>query len=458
MGQLPEKVAETLTELKKKHPHSLSVKFIRNGYYVYEEYTKWDRLLKRRISYGIYLGKIEEDGKLVPPRRKNQRTAGIKTIEGYIKNRDKEAAEQNKAVENDENIRILSALSANARISMEEIGKKVGLLGQTVNYRVKNLEKKYDIKYTIDTYAAFNFGFYRYLITVKFKDQKPDLEGIKKVLEKEPRVQLAVSAKGEFDLLIYVLFENPTVLENWLYALRKDEIFSAYRSVWNVSYFLIGHGVIPLRDEFFDIIKERVWHRTKETPRRRYGEIFQREYAVLRALNKNGIEKFNDIDKEYGLRKGIADYTFHELVDKNVIRRVTISMQNLPIKYLAIIEVKQVNMKRFFESRKEYLLYFLKENDMLTNKFPIIGDMGSPYGSFIILSVYDDGDLEKTEEDLKRIVKGVEIRTTIISSVILGSICMNKLETKQINLYNLLINEYKMSEEEIFRFLYKKEL
>ena len=455
MGQLPEKVAETLTELKKKHPHSLSVKFIRNGYYVYEEYTKWDRLLKRRISYGIYLGKIEEDGKLVPPRRKNQRTAGIKTIEGYIKNRDKEAAEQNKAVENDENIRILSALSANARISMEEIGKKVGLLGQTVNYRVKNLEKKYDIKYTIDTYAAFNFGFYRYLITVKFKDRKPNLEEIKKALEKEPRVQLAVLAKGEFDLLIYVLFENPTVLEDWLYALRKDEIFSAYRSVWNVSYFLIGHGVIPLRDEFFDIIKERVWHRTKETPRRKHGEIFQREYAVLRALNKNGIEKFNDIDREYGLRKGIADYTFHELVDKNVIRRVTISMQNLPIRYLAVIRIKQVNMKRFVETRKDYLLYSLKDSNTITNKFSIVGDIGSPYGLFFILPIYNDGDLEKIEEELKNIIKGVKVDVTIVSSVIFGSICLNKLDTKHINEFNMLKKEYGMEEKDILEAINK---
>lgn len=455
MGQLPEKVAEALTELKKKHSHSLSVKLIRNGYYVYEEYTKWDRLLKRRISYGIYLGKIGEDGKLVPPHRKSQRTTGIKSIEGYIKNRDKEAVEQNKAAENDENIRILSALSADARMSMEEIGKKVGLLGQTVNYRVKSLEKKYDIKYTIDTYAAFNFGFYRYLITVKFKDKKPNIEDIKKILEKEPRVQLAVFAKGEFDLLIYVLFENPLVLENWLYALRKEEIFSAYRSIWNVSYFLIGHGIIPLRDEFFDIIKERVWHRTKETPRRKYGEIFQREYAVLRALNKNGIEKFSDIDKEYGLRKGIADYTFHELVDKNVIRRVTISMQNLPVRYLAILRIKQINMKRFVETRKNYLLHTLKDSNTITNKFSIVGDIGSPYGMFFILPIYSDGDLEKIEEELKNIIKGIRINTTIVSSVILGSICLNKLNTKNINEFDLLKKEYGMDEKEILEAINK---
>jgi len=453
--RLPEKVEETLEGLKKEHKHTVVVKFIRGGFYAYEAYTKWDKTLKRQRSYALYLGKIEMDGSLIPPHRKTHRTSGVRTINGYLRNRTAEAIEKMRLEENEQNIRIISALSTNARASYEEIASKAGILPQSVRYRVKQLEKMYGIKYITDAYAIFNLGFYRYIITIKFKGKKPDSAAIKKELEKESRVQLAMLTKGDFDVFIYTLFENPVELENWVYKLRQTNTFANYRAFWNVSYALISHGVIPVRDEFFDLIKDRVWHRTKETPRKHEGDIFYRQYAVLKALNTNGKKKFNEIDKEYGLKPGTADYTFHELVEKEVIRRVTISMLNLPIHYLAIILIKQTNIKRFVDNRKEYFLYRLKDRGLLTNRVSIIADVGAPYGIVSIIPIYNDSDLEKTEEDLKHILKGTIPKSTIITNILFGNIVLNKLETKEIPYYNVLTKEFKMTDSEISDYINK---
>ncbi len=449
--ELPEGIKAAIVELKKRHEHSVVVKFLRGSYYAYEAYSKWDPLLKKRRTYSLYLGKIELDGSLVPPRRKSAAAMHVRSVEGYVKAKDGEERKNTKAKKAEEDISILTALSTNARASYEEIGRKAGISAQSARRRIEELENKYAITYTIDTHAALNFGFYRFMITVRFNGRKPEAEEIKRELEKEPRIQLAMSTKGEFDLLIYALFENTVKLDDWLYRLRKSETFAQFDAEWSASYFLISNGLVPLREEFFEIVKERVWHRTRETPRRKEGEIFYREYAVLKALNKNGIEKFNDIDKKYGLRKGSADYTFQELVKRRVIRRVTISMNNLPIKYLAIIWIYIQNMKEFLKSGKEYFLYTMQDKGMLTNKVIISGDIGSPYSIIGIHPIYDDGGLEKEEERIYGLLKGVKIRSTIISGIMLGSLCLNKLETKEMPIYEFLKKEHGLSEEEILQ-------
>ncbi|MGC8622908.1 MAG: AsnC family transcriptional regulator [Candidatus Micrarchaeia archaeon] len=449
--ELPDKIKEAIEELKKRHSHSVVAKFLKGNYYAYEVYTKWDPLIKRRRTYSLYLGKIEQDGELIPPHRKLDITRGARSVEGYARAKsEKQSIKEHEG--NKEDIAILTALSTNARSSYEEIGKKAGISAQAARRRIKKLEEKYAITYTIDTHAALNFGFYRFIITVKFNGSKrPRKEEIRRELEKEPRVQLVMSTKGEFDLLIYVLFENTVKLDDWLYGLRKSEAFANLDADWNASYFLISNGLVPLRDEFFEIVKERVWHRTRETPRRKEGEIFYREYAVLRALNKNGVEKFNEIDKGYGLRKGSADYTFQELMQKKVIRRVTISMGNLPIKYFAIIRVEIQNMEDFLAKGKNYFLYMMQDKGMLTNKVIISGDIGAPYSMISVHPVYMEEGLDKIEEDIYGMLKGVKVSSTIVSEIILGSICLNKLETVEMPIYEFLKKEYNLSDEEVLQ-------
>lgn len=59
--------------------------------------------------------------------------------------------------------------------------------------------------YTIDTYAAYNFGFYRFIVFVKFESGKmPPVEEMKRTLEADPHVQLVMLAKGDFDLFVYI--------------------------------------------------------------------------------------------------------------------------------------------------------------------------------------------------------------------------------------------------------------
>ena len=447
MKNLPQPVIDRLDVLKKDHKHRLQIKLIRGGYYVYEEYSRWDPEAKRVRTYTLYVGKIEPSGEFVKPHRKSTKTSGIKNIEGYMRARSAEALDKRRAEEEEQNRRIIEILSINSRTPLERIAKDIGITRQAVMHRIKQLEERFGIEYTLNIKPSNKFNISKYILRIKFRDRKPDSDEVNRVLEKDPNVQFAAFTKGSFDLVMYLTFTDTSELEKWIYEIGKSEPFIKYNARWNVSYLMTER--IIFRDKFFtEVLSKKVWHRTKEQPRKRPDQIFNREYAVLRALNINGKAHFKDIDKEYGLSKGLAKYTFDQLFSNGVIN-VTITIRKAPIRYIALINIYQDNMTSFERNRKELLLYFLKDNGLLTNRFITTGDIGSPRGIYLVTAIYENGELEKIEGELKGMLKGNTIKSAIITDVIIGKLNINRRNYTDSPVYKGLIKEYKMSEEEI---------
>ena len=129
-----------------------------------------------------------------------------------------------------------------------------------------------------------------------------------------------------------------------------------------------------------------------------------------------------------------------------MIFRVTITMQNPPIKDTAVTAVfiiKQLNIKRFVEYRKEWLLNVLNDDEKLLNKYIFEGDLGSPYGLIHIAPSYKDGDMESTEQNLNSSTKCVEIETSIITKFLVCNLSYRKLDIKEPILYKINKQEIK---------------
>ena len=416
MADLPQPVLDRLEMLKKDHKHRLQIKLIRGGYYVYEEYSRWDSEAKRVRTYTLYIGKIEPSGEFVKPHRKSTKTSGIKNIEGYMRARSAEALDKRRAEEEEQNRRIIEILSTHSRTPLESIAKDIGITRQGVLHRIKNLEERFGIEYTLNIKPQNKFNISKYILRVKFADKSPKPAEIRGALDNDPNVQFVAFTKGDFDLLMFITFTDNSELERWIYNIGKSEPFIRYNARWDVSY-LMARDIL-FRDKFFtEVLSKKVWHRTKEQPRKRPDQIFNREYAVLRALNINGKTHFKDIDKEYGLSKGLAKYTFDQLFSNGVIN-VTITMRKAPIRYIALINIYQDNMASFEKNKKELILYFLRDNGSFTNRFLTVGDIGSPRGIALVTAIYENGELEKIEGELRDLLRGNTIRSVIISDVI----------------------------------------
>ena len=121
---------------------------------------------------------------------------------------------------------------------------------------------------------------------------------------------------------------------------------------------------------------------------------------------------------------------------------------------MVLIRVYQINLKLFEELRKNFFLYTLKDTELWANRFSLIGDLGSPVGMLIIAPIFNSGDLNTLESELRKLLRGSIIKTTIITQTLLGRICINKLEQTKSRIYEkILIEEYKMTKEEIKDYL-----
>lgn len=441
--ELDAKVKSVIDTLKQEHTHHIALYKKRDGYYVYETMPKWDKVKQRNTLLTLYIGKITFGGELVEPKRRKGFIKGVKNLDEYIDRLNRlENQNERSYFENEYEPLILKELSTNPRDGVAEISRRVGLPYSTTSYWIKKLEKKYEIVYTMDYWFLKQFDLNRYIVIVKFKNKRPDIDGLKRVLESNPFVQLAVSTRGTYDLFIFLIAKTPRDAEDIIYGLRSHNVLSHYPAKWYASYYGIGTGFIPLRDSFFDALKERVWHRSKEHPRKQKGQIFLREYATLKELNRNGLVKFSEIDEKYHLKNGSAQYTYHELVNNRMLLRITMYMKKPPAKGVGIFIAEQRNIGLFNEHREDYLKELILDGKEPLNRYLFEGDIGSPYGVMLITPIFSNGNLDKAEDIIRQKVKGSLVKTSVVTDVLVGNLGFRKIDTIKTWPYETLVKEY----------------
>lgn len=438
---VPKAVLDAYIALKAQYTFYIALERINGNFYVYRHKSIYNKETKKQTTESEYLGRITEEGAVIKKSasKEEKRLAIAKAlIESYG---GKIAwPEVSKEVEvptpSEVDNKILTILSGDARDSISNISKTVGLSESATSNRIRNLEERYGIKYTIDA-TLEQFHHHQFIAIAKFIDDKPDFIGLKRVLEEDPRVRLALSTQGAYDLFIFMFAQGPLDAEKIVYKLRSNELLANHKANWNVTYHSQAHGFIPFRDKFFDLVKDKVWKREKGSSKKFPGQFFFREYATMRELNRNSRLPFGQIDKEHHLKEGSAHYTYSALLESGSIRNSTITMERPPIKGTAVFLLEQIDIGEFNKHRQDYFKYLLSDTGVL-NKFIFVGDIGSPYGSLFIAPLYKNGDLEHLERDLLSASKGTIARTSMVSDTLVGTLGFRKMESKQTHLYTKL--------------------
>lgn len=420
---LPMAVKKKLEELRNKSKNSITLSCIGNGYYVYESTKSFDKKLRRKIVFNLYKGKIEIDGSFTAAMHRKKETS-TDSLQESIRMKTEVGQIQKLMYPDKIDQDILDQISTDGRIPVNEIAKIIGLSGVATRRRLERLEEVYGIRYTIEL-SMQPFGLFRYIVFVKFLRGMPNIQEMAEVLKKEPRVQFVATLKGDYNLFIYLFAKNTESLEDTIYNIRSNPIFSDYDSYWNVSYISAVYRHLPVQDNFFDLIEERVWKR-KERIRKADDQILEREYLVLRELNKNGREEFSAIDAKLGLKNGSSAYTYYKLIDKNIINKVTICMDRVPYKYASIILANQVNIKSFNSNIREVWDKVYVENSVYpTDNYIMYADIGAPYGALIITPLFDI-NLNDLEQRFHNVLKGTELTSLIISGILVGSLGLRR--------------------------------
>jgi DNA-binding Lrp family transcriptional regulator len=423
MNVLPIKVQETLSKLKEEHKHYVEIKTIGGLFCAFESTGLYDSESKKTKKITRYLGVIREDGTFVPSKRKVAQGSYSKKAT---------QPEDLVIIDNNEE-KLLMELSMNGRATYEFLGKQIGVSKNTAYHKVKALEKRFGIRYLaeIDTKKL---GYLEFLMLVKFEDRIPTYAEVNEAIKGEPRIQLALMLNGgEYDLLLYILAESTYEIYVMNVKFLRETLLIGYPAKWYVTPFYHSGGYVPARAEFIDSLKidklepEIMPDTVGRTLKKK--QLLKREFAVLKELNENGSIDFADIDKKYGFDRGRSQYSYHKLVESGMIKRITITLERLPLKYTAVLITKILYFKKFSAHQSKFLQTLIDYTDMPINKYSFIGDIGMPFGSVMFLPVFSETNMEEAYAELSG-VQGMSLKYSIITKVLLGSMCYRLFDNK----------------------------
>ncbi len=467
--RLPEDIDRAVQTIRKEYGHYVQAKFMHGKYRLFEATSIYDPEKKKPKKVTRYLGWLTESGQLIPARHNDLKTKifnkleedtekKIKELEESLKEAEKKSYEEGIRKKNTEKHErdILRALSMNARITVPELAKVTGLGNTAVNYHLKNLERKYDIKYMLELDIE-KFGYINYIAFVKFKDKRPTYEEMKSQLEAIPYVQVAMTTKGTYDLVIFLVVKSTNDARITIYEIM-EHFLTSYDLEWTVTpAFQYTFGFIPLRKQFFEVLKEKIWTRTKEKPRPAHDEITEMEYNVLKAMNNNAAADFTSIDKEIGADTGRSNYAYHQLTKRGIIKRSTISISDAKSKSDVLFIINHVNFDKWAPSRKNLLLEIIKEDKRKFDVYSFGSDIMAPRGILLLTSIIGNDEIEIKRDKLSKLINGVTIETLVITGVLIGSTnhrLFDKIQTRQ---YEILIEHYKYTPETIKKEVYPQD-
>ncbi|HUC39101.1 MAG TPA: AsnC family transcriptional regulator [Candidatus Acidoferrum sp.] len=454
MAAIPAVVRSAFNEVKAKEHGYITLKTIKNGYYVYRQSGKWDPQRKRTKPIAEYLGKITKEGIFVRKAlsAKDDLTnakALIAAHGGEIiwheKPEEIEGIKETvvKELTPDEiDTKLLTILSMNARADLAYWGRKLGLSEQATYYRVKKLEEKLGIKYITEINVE-KLGYLKFIGFAKFLGDIPNENEIRSVLEKDPSVQLVLLTSGKYDIVFFFYAQQNGDVASFIHRIRVLEpAFRKYKARWFVAPYFESFGFLPLKDEFLDIIKEQVSKRKEGTI---YTKLSNRDIAVLRSLNKQADKSFTKIDEDENLGKGASDYSYYKLKKEGFIVRTTINLTSLPIKFNAILIFEIIDGIKFDKARIELLQEIIKSYKFVS-KYSLVGDIEVPHAGILFFPVFDEDELQRLEAHISTRLKGVRIRLLVIKKIMSGSFCYRKFDESYAPQHDRLVKEYKVLE------------
>jgi len=429
MQPLPEAVLESMKRLKQENNHYLSLKVINNRLYVYEATTKWDKENRKVRSISRYLGRMTVEGRFIPGIKRDaelgltgaENIFNTKVYQNSIPAKKPNSA---KPYSSRYEASILEMLSSDGRSKLTKVAKKLGLKPQTALLHKKNIDKKYGLRY-IPELDLHKLGFSEYLILIKFEADVPSLHEIRSSVEKEDSIQLAMLTQGDYDVIIYLLSDSGKGLKEELAYLR-GRLFPEYKLKLYLTPFYAEHGFVLLRDSFFSLLEKRA---SEDLQNEDSGpRISKRELLFLRSLNSDGLSEFSTIDKENGFGKGSSRYLHGRLLEKEIIKRVTISMNGNQPKYVSIILLNKIS-HLLFSAEAGYInrcIYSGHEN--IADKYSLVGETENPQSMLFILPVFEAYELDKEMEELRK-VKGSRLSRMVVTNIVVGGLCYRRLAT-----------------------------
>jgi len=269
--------------------------------------------------------------------------------------------------------RILYELDFEARQSLQQIGKKVGLPADVVHYRIKRLEKEGIITgypFIVDLGKLGRIGYRVYL---KFQHYNDNVKKeVVEYLQGFDSVKWIAECYGAFDMVIGIetnsIYEFGDLKDSIFskidkYVLEKDISTVVEVNAFRRTYFL-GKDLLELNEPLF------VMGRSAKTA------IDSIDINILKKLAEKGKATIIEIAKELSLTPRIAGYRIKELENKGIILgcRISINYEKLGIMLFKILVYLQDKSTEGIRERIETFKQYCKTHPNVLHYEKIFGN------------------------------------------------------------------------------------
>ena len=325
--------------------------------------------------------------------------------------------------------RIVRMLSENARLSVTEMSKQLGVSRPTIKEKIRRLESELGMHYTIELDEGMLGLNYPHLIAIRF-NKKPDYAKVKELLLKSCIPQVAFSVDGDYNMVIYANALSGGAYAHWDKAMRI--LLGGYGAVWEPSEVMHRQlGFFPLRNETIE--RTNLDTKSKE---------------MLKLLNENSRLSFQQLSKRLGMHFNTVKYNFDKLFKQGYIKRTTISMDM----------VKNISFLTFFanytpaegyesSSARARLAVFYDDQDPLISRYLISAPLIGSHDLFALLAFDDKATAYRYNLSYHKslfVKHGIKMIYGEVKEVVLGRLPIRSMDTRKV--FNKIIWSSDLSE------------
>ncbi|MDE1832799.1 MAG: Lrp/AsnC family transcriptional regulator [Candidatus Micrarchaeota archaeon] len=305
---------------------------------------------------------------------------------------------------------IVRELSKNSRATITDLARVAKCSRITAKRALDALEKRLDIRYTLEVNEESMGATERHILTIKFT-RRPDSALLKKFFSKDATVHAAYLAQGDYDLIIYARTSDPISYIKWETRLASE--LSDYGPVIRPSEFVLAQfGYMPLTESFVDSINPRI-------------KLTEKDRELLRLLNRNSRMSYEELSQRTGLNDETVRYRIFRLKRSGIIKRFTIAVQHpindYVLSFFVNYKFNKTTKERSSMARAQYLkpdgvTYIMSQYQMLA---PITGSY-----RFFVMALYSS-EREALEKAIRPHIEifrkeNVEISRARITEAIKG--------------------------------------
>lgn len=226
--------------------------------------------------------------------------------------------------------KILYELDSNCRQTCSQIGKKVGLSPEVVNYRIKKLEDEkiitqYQVALDLD-----KLGIIQFKILLSFQHMNSEvMNKILKKLNENKNVKWIVSCNGSWDLMIALEAESISEIE-----VLKNEVLSAFENyIDKKAISICSAGFVYNRDYLID---KKNYNRTRVLVSGAKKEKLDKiDLEILKRLAEDARKPIVEIASSLRTSARVVNYRIRQLIKEKIITgfRIAINYEKIGIKF-----------------------------------------------------------------------------------------------------------------------------